>query len=295
MAVSVSADLTVELERPSGDPVRMRLRGEANTFLLEVDDPGAFAGADDAPLLRSLAEGLAGRGMTVHVVHDGRRLVSFGAVTAPWWQRRLTGSRRIRIRSGRGAWTGARARARGTDGVLPSTSLAPAATLWPIAPTFQRRVRRVPTTTHDPARGGGARLVLVREAVFAGERQPMFWLEHGLTIGSGPECDVVLPDLAPLHARILHDDRDEWVISAVDGVTRVHGAQIGASPLRSGSRVEMGPHVLAYFREEYADHGRPHGGRIGGELGRQEPQAPRHEVLREHAERERQEREAPEA
>jgi hypothetical protein len=33
--------------------------------------------------------------------------------------------------------------------------------------------------------------------------------------------------------------------------------------------------VLTFVREEYADHGRPYGGRIGGELGRQRRQPSR--------------------
>lgn len=272
MSVVVDADLHLEVQRASGDPVHLHVRGRDNVFVVEVDDPAAFAGSQDAPFVRDLAEDLARRGMVVDVVHDGERLVCLGAVSAPWWQRRLTGSRRIRLGSLRGALTSARARSRRTEPVLPAQSLVPPAAVWPLAPTFQRRVRRRPGTTHDPHRGGGARLVLVREAVWPGERQPIFWLTEGLTIGSDPGCDVVLPGLAPLHARLVHDDADEWVVSAVDGVTRVHGAPVGAAVLRTGARVDLGPHHLVYTRDESADHGRPHGGRIGGELGRQLPQ-----------------------
>ena len=33
---------------------------------------------------------------------------------------------------------------------------------------------------------------------------------------------------------------------------------------------------MSFYREEYADHGRPYGGRIGGEIGHQRPQPARH-------------------
>ena len=48
----------------------------------------------------------------------------------------------------------------------------------------------------------------------------------------------------------------------------------GPQLLRTGARVQVGEHVLVYQREEFADHGRPYGGRVGGELGRQAPQGP---------------------
>jgi hypothetical protein len=44
---------------------------------------------------------------------------------------------------------------------------------------------------------------------------------------------------------------------------------------RTGARIDIGPHSLAFLREEYADHGRPHGGREGGEIGPQRSHRPR--------------------
>lgn len=52
--------------------------------------------------------------------------------------------------------------------------------------------------------------------------------------------------------------------------------------LRTGSRLEMGRWTMSYFRSEEADHGRSHGGRIGGELGYQRPQeTPRYRAVDE--------------
>ncbi len=275
MTTYVDADLRLELDRPGLAPVRGHLTGVRNRLVLEVDDPGAFAGPQDAPGVRAVAAALATRGMTVEVRHDGQLLITLGRVRTSWWQRRVTGSRHIRLGGLRGAWTAARSRSRGTDPVLPTAELLPPLTLWPIAPTFARRDRRPKTTTHG---GGGApRLVLEKEHLWGGERMPIYWLDTETTIGSGSACDVRLPGLADLHAVVRHDeDDDEYVVELRDGAARVHGAAVGGRVvLRTGARLEVGDHVLAFFREEFADHGRPHGGRQGGEIGVQLPQEPR--------------------
>ncbi|WP_051551375.1 FHA domain-containing protein [Nocardioides sp. URHA0020] len=275
MALVLSADLTLDLETADGSAVHARLHGGSNRLLLEVDDAGAFAGQRDAPAVRALAEGLAAQGVVVRVVSGGRDLVSLGAVSAPWWQRRVTGSRRIRLGSVRGAFTSARSRARRTQSVLPDVALVPPGTLWPLTPTLRRPVRRPVTTTHDPAHGGAPRLVLAKEDLWAGEELPVYRLRERITIGCGPDSDIRLPGLEQRHAVIEHDERDEYVVTAVDGPVRVHGAFVGEQILRTGTRIDIGAHCLVYFREEYADHGRPHGGRIGGEAGHQRPQPPR--------------------
>lgn len=288
MRIAIDADLSVVLERAETEPVTMRLVGRDNRLVLDVDEPGAFAGAGDASAIRGLAEALGVRDVVIEVVSGGERLVRIGAVSAPWWQRRLTGSRRIRLGSLRGALTSARARARSTgQGALPSVESLPPPTLWPPVPTFQRRVRRRPGTTHDPDRGGGARLTLARERIGPGDGRSVFWLTDQMTIGSDPSCDVVLEGLEPVHVRIIHDDQDEWIVQAVDGWPRVHGERVTDRALRTGARLDLGPHHLAYHREEFADHGRPHGGRIGGELGRQLPQPTRQEMAERRAEQDR--------
>ncbi len=275
MALMLSADLSLDLEVEGKPAVHARLRGVENRLTLEVDEAGAFAGARDAPVVRALAESLAARGILIRVESGGRHLVSLGAVSAPWWQRRATGTRRIRVGSLRGAFTAARSRASGTESVLPDAGLIPPATLWPLTPTLRRPVPRPVTTTHDPARGGTPRLTLAKSDLWAGERQPVFSLGEHTTIGSDPRADICLPGLEAQHAVIEHDDRDEYVVTAVAGATRVHGAVIDHQMLRTGTRLEVGEHRLVFTREEYADHGRPHGGRVGGEVGHQLPQPPR--------------------
>jgi hypothetical protein len=275
--VEVSADLSVELSGADGETARARLRGTHSELTLDIDNPGLFAGTGDAPMVRAAAEELADRGIRVRVVHDGVHLVTIGAVSAPWWQRRATGSRRIKMGSWRGAWTSLRSRAGGTSAVLPSAESLPPPTMFPLAPTFARRRRRRPTTTHDPHRSGSPRLVVEKADLWPGERQQVFWLQHvETTIGSDPACDVVLPGLAPHHSSVLHTDSDEYVLTNLGPEVRVHGAVVtGSATLRTGARVDLGEHALAFAREEYADHGRPFGGRVGGEAGRQRPQPPR--------------------
>ena len=275
-AVSVAADLRVELRGVDGQHVQGHLHGAGNRLTFEVSDPGVLAGNRDAPMIRAVARGLAERGIAVKVVADGVHLVTIGDVKAPWWQRRATGSRRIRVGSLRGAWTSLRNRVGDVPPVLPGPESLPPPTMLPLVPTFGPRRRRRPTTTHSHHGTGSPRLALEKQEFWPGEEQPVWWLDHETTtIGSDPTCDVVLKGLAELHATVHHDDSDEYVLQVQDGGARVHGAPVTRQVLRSGSRLELGDHVLSFYREEYADHGRPYGGRAGGEIGRQRPQPPR--------------------
>ena len=274
--VEIDADLRVELTGLDGQSAKGHLYGEGNRLTFEIDSPGVFAGNDDAPTVRAAAEMFAERGIAIKVVHDGQHLVTIGDVRAPWWQRRATGSRHIRVGSVRGAWTSLRSRTSGQGPVLPSAEAFPPPTMLPIAPTFGLRRRRRPTTTHDPHGTGTPRLAVERASMMPGERQQVFWLDRvECGIGSDPSNAIVLPGLEPFHAVVTHDDRDEFVVSTAGPEVRVHGAPITTQVLRSGARIEVGQHCLAFYRDEFADHGRPYGGRSGGELGRQRPQPPR--------------------
>lgn len=272
----VDADLCFRVDVEGRTPVTGGLTGSGSTLTLAVSDPATFAGSGDAEALRRVADELADLGLRVHVTDSGGRgLLSLGDVRAPWWQRPVTRNRHMRVAGVRGLWAAGRGRMR-EGGTLPTGGLTPPTTPYPLAPTFLRRpVRRV-TTTHDPARGGLPRLVEVPDDHQRRSDHPVHWLQQQVTtIGSDPACDVVLPGLRPWHAEVHHDAADEYVVVALDPDVRVHGQRVHRALLRTGSRVDLGPRQLVFSREEYADHGRPYGGRIGGELGRQRPQPPR--------------------
>ncbi len=278
MFTRVTADLRFSVGTADGRTVEGQVQGDGRRLQLEMADPAAFAGFADAPAVAGIAEALATRGLVLDVMEGpGRRLLSLGAVHAPWWQRRITGSRRIRLAGWRALRAPSRARLRDLAGRVAgkesADGLLPPPTPFPLVPTFARRVRARPKGTNDPARGGQPRLVLVRDSYLPGERQPIYWLGEGsCRIGSGADCDIRLPGLRELHAEVLHDDNDEFVVVAHAPATYVHGAPAIRSILRTGARLQVGTWTLAFARAEYADHGRPFAGRIGGELGHQRPQ-----------------------
>lgn len=274
--VAVSADLEVELHLPGRDPVHAALTGSGSHLDLEVDDPQVFAGRGDVAMVRAVAQGLAEQGLTVRVRSGGTHLITMGATRSRWWHRRLTGSRHIRLGSARGLWTSARSRATsGSEPVLPDRGLVPPKAVSPIGPAFLRKPLRT-TTTHAVRGGGDPKLVLVPPEDWPDARHPYFRLRKDrTTIGSGEGCDIRLPGLAELHAEVLLDENDEYVVVARDLGTTVNGERVDQRLLRTASRLQVGTWTLTFYREEYADHGRPFGGRVGGEIGHQRPQPPR--------------------
>jgi hypothetical protein len=278
--LTVDADLAFSVDLPGSRTVTGSLTGSGKQLVLRVSDPFLFAGRSDAGAVRGLAAGLARQGLRLTVLAPSGPLVTLGAGRVPWWQRRLTGSRHIRVARGAGLWSLARGRAQApSSGVLPTSALVPPATLWPPAPTFRRPPRRPVTTTHGVPGAGDPRLVLAPSAhPGPDERRTVFRLRDGVTtFGSSPGCDVRLAGLEPLHAEVHRDERDEFVLVRTGGPggTRVDGAPVASALLRTASRVELGPWTLTFYREESADHGRPYGGRAGGEIGHQRAQPAR--------------------
>ncbi len=135
-----------------------------------------------------------------------------------------------------------------------------------------------PTTTHAGWGAGNPRLLVSRDE----ER----WVHEITTdivrVGSAAGNELRLPHSDPVHASIRHDERDEYVLT-------LHGAgEMNANPLsdathpgdrsetlRTGARFTAGPWTLVFRRDEFADHGRPYGGREGGEFSDQPPQPER--------------------
>lgn len=141
----------------------------------------------------------------------------------------------------------------------------------------QERDGYVPTTTHAEWGAGNPHLRFT-----GGSRHPDVPLDTpSVTIGSGADVDVRLEGAASLHAEIVHDDRDEFVLvlhapSETSGFpSEQESVDEHGHVLRTGASFTAGPWTLVFLREEFADHGRPYGGRQGGEGAVQPEQPPR--------------------
>ena len=132
-----------------------------------------------------------------------------------------------------------------------------------------------PTTTHAGWGAGDPHLRVTRDD----ERFVHHITTDQVRIGSADENELTLADTDPVHATIIHDERDEYVLT-------LHGeGEMNANPdadgthegdrsetLRTGASFTAGPWRFVFQREEFADHGRPFGGRQGGEYSDQPPQ-----------------------
>lgn len=281
----VSADLAFSVR--SGDegaePLEGRLRGEGSQLELWVSDPAALGAGEGRALAAGLARSLAEHGVTVTLAGPRGALLTLGTTRSPWWQRRVTGTRHIRLARRRALLTLLRSRTTREASVLPRPALAPPATLTPVAPTLVRRPRPPVTTTHDPLGGGRPRLVPATEHKPLDSPREHRLRPGGTRIGSAADNDVVLPGIAPHHAVVRRDDADEYVllVRVPQPGTTVNGERVRERILRSGSRVQIGEWTFSYYRDEHADHGRPFGGRVGGEAGRQLPQPSYADLVRQ--------------
>ncbi len=278
--IDIRADLTFSVHDPltSDDAVTGTVTASGRHVEIHADSLPAVSIRSSAGLARRVSRSLADRGITVDLSGPDGALASIGAVRAGLLSRVLTRSGNIRLHDLRSI---VRLAFRRSGGGLHLADLIPPTVLWPIAPTFSSR--RAPIgTTHDADGGGRPRLLFPAGAISRpGQVNDVYFLKQGVTtIGSGPECDLQLPGLADLQAEVRRTARDEYVMvplsrtvpSRVNGRPLTPGETLEGT-LRTGTRVQLGPWAMTYFREEYADHGRPHGGRIGGEAGHQEPQA----------------------
>lgn len=135
-----------------------------------------------------------------------------------------------------------------------------------------------PTTTHAEWGAGNPHLRITRDD----DRFVFNLTVDAVRIGAAEGNELQLPDTEPVHAEIQHDDQDEYVLT-LHGAGEMNAvpsaAETGASGrseiLRTGARFTAGPWTLVFGREEFADHGRPYGGRTGGELSDQPPQPQR--------------------
>lgn len=264
----LDVDLDFSYTDGSGSVTRGSARSSGTDVTVAMDSLAPLGGGGIPSLEenRPLAEMLAGKGPSVTLSGPDGSIVSLGAVKSPASQRLVTRSPHVKL----GALVPIVRQGRRKSAGVP---LLPPSTPLPLLPTVRRTISRRITTTHYTRGSGRPRLIFVqdaaswtgqipREAVLSGE---------ATTIGSDPGCDIVLDGLDGLHAEIRHDELDEYVF-VPQGAVSGSVAQSGPSVLRTGARIQMGQWRLAFFREEFADHGRPYGGRSGGELAYERPQ-----------------------
>ncbi|MDZ4090347.1 MAG: FHA domain-containing protein [Arthrobacter sp.] len=274
MAPRFRADINLDfsLQEASGEETRGSVKASGSEVVVALDRIDALQSQRLPSLgdLRPLAKTLSDQGLTVVVDGPDGRIISLGAVEAPASQRVITKSPHIKLGK-----LGALAPMlkRGRRSPAGGISLLPPGTLLPLLPTVKRRIPRRITTTHYTRGGGRPRLIFVQDSKSWNGQVPR---EFSLTaervrIGSDESVDLQLPGLDGVHAEIVHNDRDEYVLVRHGKVTGSFGPG-STSVLRTGSRLQMGQWCLAFFREEFADHGRPFGGRSGGEFAYQRPQ-----------------------
>lgn len=274
-------DLAISEEEPGGDGpgLSATVTAAGREVVVTVDDASRLPRRGGRRLLRELAplaDDLARRGVAMRIEGPQGLLVAFGDVRANAVQRLVSGSPHVKV-GGPGALSHV---GRGT----PLVGLAaPPPTPMPPVPTLARVIRRRrPTTTHATPGAGRPRLVF---AVGTGSWDDSVPYEFDLLptrtrIGSGDDVDLRLPGLEPLHAEIVHREADDEYLLHAYGPSGGGAASRDDGPpaprvLRTGARIELGAWRLAYVREEFADHGRPYGGRQGGELAIQRRQPPR--------------------
>lgn len=287
----VDADLTLTISVPGpaadgGGPsepqeINATIRGAGSEIEVVLDQLGELplgmgrrAAAD---LTSDVGSAAADAGLVISVSGPDGPVLAIGAVRSRILDRAVTGSRHVAVKDRRAALR--LLRAARTDG--PSLAdLTPPGTLWPLAPTVAPALRRRVTTTHDPAGGGDPRLIYyLPPGPERGAPRQVAHLRRGTTtIGSAADNDVVIPGLEPHHAEVRREaGTDEYLLHALtDATATVAGRQATEGiVLRTGAGVTCGRQSFVYAREEYADHGRPYGGREGGEFSRQRPQPPR--------------------
>lgn len=275
--IRLDIDLHVEQVGPDGDTAAgFSVKAAGDEVVVTLDDGAVPRGMNrhDLASLVPLADGLARRGIRLRVEGSKGTLVELGNVRSGPIGRMVAGSPHIRFGHLATLLSEMQHAGRGSGIRLP----APPPTPFPLIPTIVRGVRRRVTTTHYIPGSGRPRLIF---AVGSGDwdrsRPREFDLLPGRTvIGSGPDADLRLEGLEARHAEIRHNADDEYVLYSFaptgGGRPNLPHSSDDARILRTGSRIEIGSWRVAYYREEFADHGRPFGGRQGGEYEFQKQQ-----------------------
>lgn len=281
-------DLSFTLVEPGAPDDAPRMHGKVTANGTDVEmyasDPALLLGGRRPKLstLRLVAAELARREVTVAITGPAGLIARMGAIKSTIAQRVVTWSPHIELGAPAALAPFLTPKRRNPES--EAALELPPSTLFPLAPTFDRRARRRVTTTHYTPGSGRPRLIfVVGSENWNGQPPREFDLLPTVTrIGSGESADLRLDGLLDTHAEIVHDRDDEYVFypAGQAGASTSSGRRVTGQILRTGARIELGPWRMAFFREEFADHGRPFGGRAGGEFAHQKRQPPRHRAPR---------------
>jgi hypothetical protein len=259
-------DLVFSLVEPGApESLEGTIRASGTEVTITANHPELLGSRRSVSLarLRDISQEIAALGFSVTLCGPAGLIASIGDVKSSVVHRALTGSPHVRL--GSAAAVAPLLRQKSTSAAMPF----PPMTLFPLVPTVVRNSRDHISTTHYTPGSGRPRLVFVigSENWDGTPAREFDLLPETTLIGSGADADLTLPGLGKTTALIRHDSRDEYVLE-VAGMAPV--------TLRTGARIELGDWRMAFFRAEFADHGRPWGGRLGGELSHQRPQQERH-------------------
>ena len=292
--LTVDADLEFSVDIPGARTVtRLADRLGQDTSSCGSATRSCSPGGPTPAPIRGLADGARpSRGLSDRRGLRAGPLVTLGAPRTSWLQRRVTGSRHIRIERGAGLWSLVRGRAQAPRRRRPAGGRAGAAGhLCPVAPTLRTATRPPVTTTHDPRRGREPPADPGRRGAIRGRAtdRTVFRLRDDVTtIGSRRRLRHpagrarAAARRGPARRRTTSSC---WSGSVARADTRVNGAPVrharSCAPAPGSSSASW---TMTFYREEYADHGRPYGGRVGGELGHQRPQPSRAPLPAQHVE-----------
>lgn len=265
LVTRLDIDLSFSLAEPDGSKsLEGTIQANGSEVTITADHPELLASSRALTLrqLRVLALEVARLGLSVTIAGPSGMIASIGDVKSNALQRVMTGSPYMKL--GSAAAVAPLLRPRPGAKAFP----LPPVTMFPLVPTVQRNTRHRISTTHYTPGSGRPRLVfIIGSANWDGTPAREFALLPGTTlISSGADADLMLSGLGDESAIVRHTDRDEYVLEV---------AGLAPVVLRTGARIELGVWRMAFFRAEYADHGRPWGGRIGGELSHQRSQPDR--------------------
>ena len=283
--LTVDADLEFAVDVPGAPPVHGHAdrRGQ-RTSSSGSSDPFLFAGRGDAGAVRGLADGArpAAGSRSPWSPRPGP-LVTLGVAAhllaaAP--------GHRVAAHPGR-----ARCRAV-VAGPRPGAALPPARALpasdaraaGHAAARSRRRFRggRAPGSPPRTIRAGGGnpRLIMAPRAdPWPGDRPggvPAARRRHHDR--QRPGCDIGCRASSRCTPRSGTTSDDEFVAGPAAAAPATPGSTARPSTTPScapRTRLQLGDWTMSFYREEYADHGRPYGGRVGGEIGHQRPQPAR--------------------